>query len=111
MQLLAAMKNDPQFGAFRSDDLCNSAPKSQVADKKPNRSVDTKSEKVVISQPMMKLKINPTLKDAKITFVASPTEQQIIAAGLEKYGIRKMSEILRMALKCFAKAEGIKVGN
>jgi hypothetical protein len=66
--------------------------------------LDRKSDKVVILHPMKRI----PKTDAKITFIASPTDQRIIAAGLEKYGIRKMSEVIRMALKKFAESEGLK---
>lgn len=66
--------------------------------------LDIKSDKVVILHPMKRI----PKTDAKITFIASPTDQKIIAAGLEKYGIRKMSEVIRMALKKFAESEGLK---
>lgn len=69
--------------------------------------IDSKSYKVV-SLLSMKRKTKPT-KDAKITFIASPTDQEIISAGLAKFGVRKMSEVIRMALKKFAEAEGLQL--
>lgn len=78
----------------------------RVAENKGNIVVDTKSDKVVTLHSMKRIPKPKT--DAKITFIASPTDQRIIAAGLEKYGIRKMSEVIRMALKKFAESEGLK---
>ena len=79
---------------------------SQTFENTPNRVLDRYSEKGVELQPMKQRNQKPT-KDAKITFVASPADQEIIAAGIKKYGIRKMSEIIRMALRRFAETEGL----
>ena len=81
--------------------------KSQVAENRPNKMLDTKSDYVIHLHPMTQRKPKPT-KDTKITFIASPAEQQIITAGLEKFGVRKMSEVIRMALRKFAESEGLK---
>lgn len=69
-------------------------------------SIDSLSDKGVLLHPM-KRKLKPTSQDAKITFIASPEDQRIIAAGIEKHGLRKMSEVLRMALRRFAESEGL----
>lgn len=81
-------------------------PPPQVAEFKPKKGIDTKSDKVV-TLDLMKRKAKP-VKDAKITFIASPVDQEIISAGLAKFGVRKMSEVIRMALKKFAESEGLK---
>lgn len=82
---------------------------SGVAENKGNIVVDIKSDKLLSLVPMRQ-NIRPAkpTKDAKITFIASPGEQEIIAAGQEKFGVRKMSEVIRMALKRFAEAEDLK---
>lgn len=45
---------------------------------------------------------------ATVSFRISPEDYAIIAAGQEKHGLRKASDVLRMALRRFAEAEGLK---
>lgn len=73
----------------------------------PHFSIDSKSDKLVSSHSMSSTrKTRQQGKDTKVTFIASPEERRIIAAGQQKYAIRKMSEIIRMALRRYAETEG-----
>jgi len=47
--------------------------------------------------------------EKKITFIASPAEQDLIEEGLTKHNLRKASDIIRMALKHFAEREQLEL--
>jgi hypothetical protein len=48
-------------------------------------------------------------KEIRINFLVSPEELAIIEAGQQKHGLRKISDVLRMAIRRFAEAEQLKV--
>ena len=56
---------------------------------------------------MTKTKPQPKQANGKtITFRASTSEVRIIHDGLRRYGLRKASDVLRMALKKFKEGMG-----
>jgi len=89
-----------QFGAFRDDDVGN----VQVAERKPNRSVDKCIQNGKLS-PVAKTQKLP----ATVTFRPGPEDYKIIQAGKSKHGLKKTVDVLRMALRRFAESDGIKV--
>ena len=52
-------------------------------------------------------KPNPKLP-ATVTFRPGPDDYRIIEAGKSKHGLKKTVDVLRMALRRFAEAEGLK---
>lgn len=52
-------------------------------------------------------KTNPKLP-ATVTFRPGPDDYRIIEAGKSKHGLKKTVDVLRMALRRFAEAEGMK---
>jgi hypothetical protein len=70
--------------------------------------IDMKSDKSVYSQLMKPTRKAKTL-DTKLTFLAGELDMEIIEAGREKHGLKKVSEVIRMALRRFAEAEDLKL--
>lgn len=106
---------DPQFGAFRSEgwestERCNSAQKSQVADNKGKKTATislTQNSRKYYSGSVKK-RDKPTIP-VKLAFIPSHEEREIIRAAQLKLGVKKATEVVRMALKLFAEDAGLKV--
>jgi hypothetical protein len=96
------------FGAFRSEQLCNSEEKSQVAENRLN-----KPEIIVLTENSRKgyagfvPKSSTKRIPAKVAFILSDEEKRLILAVQGKLGINKATDVLRMGLKRLA--EGVKV--
>jgi hypothetical protein len=84
---------------------------SQVSDFKANKvsrfpltpNIQVGYHSGTMSKGKSKTKIMP-----KIAIVPTAEEMEIVNAGRKKHGLKSASEILRMALRRFAEAEGMK---
>lgn len=75
-----------------------------IVDSKANKVLALDNAKGVQCHPMA----NITKKPDKIQIRPTPEDFAIIQAGMRKHGL-DMSQILRMALRRFAEAEGLKL--
>jgi hypothetical protein len=101
-------KQSIQFGAFRPSELEPVAPlsfcgKTHVVETAQKKSVASVIPRGVQCTPMAK----PT-KPEKIQLRPTDTDFAIIQAGMKKHGA-DMSQVLRMALRRLAEADGLKV--
>lgn len=78
----------------------------QLIENTPNSVVDTKYNSVIQCDAMKKRQSKTEL----IGFRAKPQDKAIIQAGQNKHGLDR-SQIIRMALRRFAEAEGIRVAS
>ncbi|HEX3156757.1 MAG TPA: hypothetical protein VHV32_19165 [Candidatus Angelobacter sp.] len=85
--------------------------KTRVVDSKANKvftlpltsNIQIGYSNETMSKGKTKSKIMP-----KIAIVPTAEEMEIVNAGRKKHGLKSASEILRMALRRFAEAEGLK---
>ena len=77
--------------------------RSQINERKPNKSIDTKQHKRVLFVSMER---NDSLKIPKrIGFSPDAEEEAIIRAGRQKHGLKKAQDVISMALRRFAEHE------
>ena len=96
--------------ALSAYDLRKSGPLPDVLEKKPNKSVRillTENSKNEYSTPVKKQPSKSRIP-AKIAFYLSAEETKLIQAIQGKHGIHKATDVLRMSLRRFAEAEGLR---